>query len=55
MTNEQRKELQKIGKRLQLLFPGFYGSMKFNLAVGKPVNVNLSEGVDITVNENVKL
>ena len=55
MTNEQRKELKKIGKRLQLLFPDFYGSMQFNLAVGKPVNLNITEGVDITVRENVKL
>ena len=55
MTNDQKTELKKIGQKLQLLFPGFYGSMQFNLAVGRPVNVNLTEKVDITVKENVKL
>ncbi len=57
MTADQKTELKKIGKSLQLLFPNFYGSMQFNLAVGKPVNVNLTEGCsdDITVKENLKL
>lgn len=55
MTNDQRTELKKMGKKLQLLFPGFYGSIQFNLAVGKPVNLNITEDVDITVKENVKL
>lgn len=56
MTADQKTELKKIGRKLKLLFPDFYGSMQFNLAVGKPVNVNMTEENDgITVRENAKL
>ena len=57
MTNDQKTELKQIGQKLRLIFPEFYGSVQFNLAVGKPVNVNLSEDCDdgVTVRENVKL
>ena len=55
MTKDQKTELKKIGDKLRLIFPDFYGSLQFNLAVGKPVNVNLTEGIEITVKENVKL
>lgn len=55
MTADQKTELREIGNRLRLLFPNFYGSLQFNLAVGKPVNVNLIEELGITVKENVKL
>lgn len=55
MTSDQKTELKKIGQKLRLIFPGFYGSVQFNLAVGKPVNVNLTEEVGITVKENTKL
>ncbi len=57
MTKDQKTELQAIARKLQLIFPAFYGSVQFNLAVGKPVNVNLAEdcGGGITVKENIKL
>lgn len=57
MTKDQKSELKKIGAKLRLIFPDFYGSLQFNLAVGKPVNVNLTEDVDdgIRFKENVKL
>ena len=57
MTSDKKKELKKIVPKLRLIFPDFYGSVQFNLAVGKPVNVNLVEdcGNGITVKENVKL
>lgn len=57
MTKDQKTEIQAIGRKLQSILPGFYGSIQFNLAVNKPVNVNMTEdcGDDITVKENLKL
>lgn len=55
MTTDQKRKIKKIGQELRLIFPDFYGSVQFNLAVGKPVNVNLTEDIGITVKENLKL
>jgi hypothetical protein len=58
MTPEQKKEVKKIGKQLQDIFPDMFGNIRFNLAPGrKEVNANITndEGDGIATEESVKL
>lgn len=37
--------LSQIAQQLKKLFPGWFGSVKFNIKDGEPININIEESL----------